>query len=490
MDNRLPVYSINTYLIIGMRPSIAGEAVTISNGQEIGTNCQTLSDKDADNPLDSPIASSKTHYLQSANFLFHGVDWSGNIAVTSPTGTYSLQNVDVYGSVGIRTAWTQATNNVSNAYYFGENSLTGLLMLDDVPNSTKGWEAPYNHSQLMNDLRKWREFIRNLPRDAFFFSGDATKPRDVINRNATDTNAGGKFIYDVAGMDINNDGFVVIDIQDDGTDFEINNSEWIIKNSNFKQQLKLVIFRIRGRTSMNINNAAIMTGEGLKSPGKLSVIFVKVYPEEEFTSVNGSSNQVFNANNIIINGVGFWDLNTIGDANTDTDYGPPTDLGVYLPGASSLHTTNYVKRNLQNKYTEIKISNGQGCGQFISPCVMLENVRFIRGSICTEKSKTTHEPKVKTSEEVMNDLLESIALEEAAVSNLINAEAEKIRWTLGRLPQKPDPKLNTKEIMAIQKQTERTMQAAIKFQMLLQFKLEAVLEAKMEVEIKSSKEYE
>ncbi len=94
----------------------------------------------------------------------------------------------------------------------------------------------------------------------------------------------------------------------------------------------------------------------------------------------------------------------------------------------------------------------------------------------------TDKPTVKNRKEIMNSLLESIALEEAALSYLIKAEAEKTQWALGRLPQKPKPKLNTKEILEIQKQVEKVMRTAIKFQMLLQFKLEDVLKAMKEIE--------
>ncbi len=132
---------------------------------------------------------------------------------------------------------------------------------------------------------------------------------------------------------------------------------------------------------MNMSNSSIMIGEGLVCPEDLSVIFVKAHPEEEFTSFSGSSDQVFDANNLVINGVGFWDLNTIGDANTDINYGPPTDPAVYL---TTFPTTSFVDRAQQDNYTEISISNAQGCGQFISPFVELQDVRFIRCSLCPQ----------------------------------------------------------------------------------------------------------
>ena len=115
---------------------------------------------------------------------------------------------------------------------------------------------------------------------------------------------------------------------------------------------------------MNMSQSSIMAGETSGSGfSGLSAAFVKVHPEEEFQSTSGSSDSVFKANNLVVNRIGFWDLNTIGVANTDTDY------------------SGLVDRNVQNNYTILSINNGQGCGQFISGQVYMQNVRFVR---CTE----------------------------------------------------------------------------------------------------------
>lgn len=416
---RPSIEEIRDWLIIGMRPGAAGQAVTIGSSQEIGANRQTLSGGNPGDPFVSPITPSITppylapsspnlrsvffpdpsaptnparnrwlwdpgiqaHFLPDSNFLFRGVDWSGNVAVTSATGRFSLSNINVFADIGIASTATNAAVNISNSNYFPENSLVGVPMSAAAPDPARGWVAPFDHTQLINDLREWREFIRNLPRDAFFDSGDPANPRDLVNRNSIAGAAGGKLVYDVAGMDINNDGFVVIDVQFDGTDFQVNNSDWVIKNSDPTEEGKLVIFRIRGRANMNMSNSSIMVGEGLVCPDDLSVLFVKAHPEEEFTSFSGSSDQVFNANNLVINGVGFWDLNTIGDANTDINYAPPTDPAVYL---TSFPTTSFVNRAQQTNYTQLSINNGQGCGQFISPFVNFQNVRFTRCAFCPQ----------------------------------------------------------------------------------------------------------
>ncbi len=88
---------------------------------------------------------------------------------------------------------------------------------------------------------------------------------------------------------------------------------------------------------------------------------------------------------------------------------------------------------------------------------------------------------VDPREVIINDLLESIALEETALAHLINAEAEKIQWAVGTLEnqeQTENSELTFEEVLAIQDAVVGVMRSAIKFQMLLQFKLEDIAELK------------
>jgi hypothetical protein len=70
------------------------------------------------------------------------------------------------------------------------------------------------------------------------------------------------------------------------------------------------------------------------------------------------------------------------------------------------------------------------------------------------------------------DLLSSVALEEAALAHLINAEAEKVQVTADRLAG-----LNPAVAVALQRSVRSVVQTAIKMQILLQFKLDRVLAA-------------
>ncbi len=84
-----------------------------------------------------------------------------------------------------------------------------------------------------------------------------------------------------------------------------------------------------------------------------------------------------------------------------------------------------------------------------------------------------------TQEQAFTDLLESIALEETALAHFMNAEAEKVQ-AAGKLFEKGMMKPD--EVISFQRSVAIVMQTSIKIQMLLQFKLEHVLDAKLKLE--------
>lgn len=82
--------------------------------------------------------------------------------------------------------------------------------------------------------------------------------------------------------------------------------------------------------------------------------------------------------------------------------------------------------------------------------------------------------------QALTDLLESIALEETALAHFVNAEAEKIQH-LGALMAAGS--ITPSEALDLQQSVAKVMQVGIKMQMLLQFKLENVLDAKLRLEL-------
>ena len=82
--------------------------------------------------------------------------------------------------------------------------------------------------------------------------------------------------------------------------------------------------------------------------------------------------------------------------------------------------------------------------------------------------------------QALTNLLESIALEETALAHVVNAEGEKIQAMACQMTKACPP--NNCDVLAFQKSVVNVIQTAIKMQILLQFKLENVLEAKVKLE--------
>ena len=99
------------------------------------------------------------------------------------------------------------------------------------------------------------------------------------------------------------------------------------------------------------------------------------------------------------------------------------------------------------------------------------------------------EPKIpkKSQDEALTDILESIALEEAALAHLINAEAEKLQKFGQLICERKN--IKTKEIIEFQQALARVMRIPIKKQLLLQFKLEDILDYKRSFKYKKEKKF-
>ncbi len=79
-------------------------------------------------------------------------------------------------------------------------------------------------------------------------------------------------------------------------------------------------------------------------------------------------------------------------------------------------------------------------------------------------------------EQVCNLLLASIAFEELGLAHIINAEGEKIQAVIGTLPGVTIPGTTINGLISINREVNRTLKTVLKTQMLLQFKLEDVLD--------------
>ncbi|MEK4509783.1 MULTISPECIES: hypothetical protein [Paenibacillus] len=83
-----------------------------------------------------------------------------------------------------------------------------------------------------------------------------------------------------------------------------------------------------------------------------------------------------------------------------------------------------------------------------------------------------------TTADAINLLLISIALEEIGLSHIINAEAEKIQYVVGTLPGLT-PHSSIEDILRVDKDVRATLSEVIRKEMLLQMKLETILNSRI-----------
>ncbi|MBD5084541.1 MAG: hypothetical protein HDT33_05625 [Clostridiales bacterium] len=82
-----------------------------------------------------------------------------------------------------------------------------------------------------------------------------------------------------------------------------------------------------------------------------------------------------------------------------------------------------------------------------------------------------------TKDEALTMIIASIAMEELALSHIVNAEGEKLQYVLGTLPGSHGPCASTQEILAVNKSAAALLDTVMQSQMLLKGKLEKALEA-------------
>ncbi|HBK52725.1 hypothetical protein [Syntrophomonas wolfei] len=78
--------------------------------------------------------------------------------------------------------------------------------------------------------------------------------------------------------------------------------------------------------------------------------------------------------------------------------------------------------------------------------------------------------------QVINLLLASVALEELGLAHIINAEGEKLQAVLGTLPGLTITATSISGLLSVNREVRRSLQTVLKNQMLLEFKLEDILD--------------
>ena len=264
--------------------------------------------------------------------IFQGADWTGNVAVTAGNSGIQLSNCEVYAEYGFVTEDGSPNIGKSGTEWYPtgtDNSPNGPGWATGNP--TKGLIKGVNFNSLLGDLTKLREFVvSQLPADI-----GCSVPNEIKQTTLTEN-------YD--GCDSNNDGLVVIDVNTGGDDWKCEDADWIIQGSGSK----FIVFRFTGEANLLFSNCAILLGNGGIGGGSSSK-FVRNLGAVLVKYENEDSDQVFNGNNVVLNGVGWWDLTRIG-ANS-------------------------------NHQTQIHCSDCQGCSQFIGHSIDFRRVYWNRCSL-------------------------------------------------------------------------------------------------------------
>lgn len=82
-----------------------------------------------------------------------------------------------------------------------------------------------------------------------------------------------------------------------------------------------------------------------------------------------------------------------------------------------------------------------------------------------------------TREDVINQIISSIAMEELGLSHIFNAEGEKIQYVLGTLPGQISPDATIDEVLKVNDSVRNTLDSAVQNQLLLNSKLSTALSA-------------
>lgn len=88
-----------------------------------------------------------------------------------------------------------------------------------------------------------------------------------------------------------------------------------------------------------------------------------------------------------------------------------------------------------------------------------------------------------TKDEALTMIIASIAMEELALSHIVNVEGEKLQYILGTLSRKHEICASTQEVLAVNKSVKELLDTVMQSQMLLKGKLEKALEASGRVSV-------
>ena len=393
--------NIDEFLIIGLTNSGIADAVNVSGGgggdrdsfdqtSQLGADTEFLSDSGGlenldvfgerftenlalPSPLDPTENTGSLIAVETINVpgtdiqaapVGVGIDFSGEIALTSNTGEFNVSNTNIFAGTGIQCASSPSAcaNSISDGnFVYLEDSPepvpdSGQELDSDSP--TTG-VSQFDPNPLLAELAAFEAFVSSATADFTITNNNLRSSNGFDNQNLKD-GSNNPFVFDVAANTVtdgdgpvvfelgNDPGFVFIDIDVGDNDFDLKNTDIIINGGSDVT----AIFRLLNGSNLVANQSTILLGDGgigRNSPDspfvdRIGAIFIPIDEEAD------SGDTTLSFNDTVLNGIGLYDLTSFKDDGVATDEG-----------------TN-----------KINIQNGQGCAQFIGSQVELENVRFNR----------------------------------------------------------------------------------------------------------------
>ncbi|NEP08280.1 MAG: hypothetical protein F6K34_28065, partial [Okeania sp. SIO4D6] len=270
---------IGKYLVVAMGDDAdVGRAFQMSNS-EIGANRDVLSDSsDPDfsvtdggfpNLLDvfKDRSSSGTRWNTSTNpntvsvsddgnlevvSPGQGIDYSGEVALTSNNGRFDFSNSLVFADVGIQGVRNNPAQGTSNSFHadIGETTQSQSDSLGLGSGATGG----NDFTSLLDELNDWKTFIEGLSAEETITNLSPFQNNEARNGVIEGTSGRGLVTTYDASNDTNNDGIVVIDINLGDNDFNLTNLDWAI----LADDGVVPIFRLRNGSNMLMSNVSIL----------------------------------------------------------------------------------------------------------------------------------------------------------------------------------------------------------------------------------------
>ncbi|MCW5775957.1 MAG: hypothetical protein KIS87_05930 [Phycisphaeraceae bacterium] len=346
-------FSINEsrhFLLIGMGPENdfggqkgVGMAVNVNN-YELGANKapvpSTSNFLNGGSSGGPGLLGNVPNIPLNARPVSSGVCGNGNIAITNLRGRFNLQDVGVYGNLGVMTAWSRNNANAGtqNSFHNDPNMFPNTFTSTGFTNpgvnhNTGGFGTFVGPGQADQTRRMDANNYAGVTGDVDFapLRAELAAARSTINGLAQtgvlNVSGNGGKIETHTTITLN-PGINVIDIVTGGSDFLLSNSNLVIDGP----ADAIGIFRVPDNAKFLISNGNILIGNGgIKLGGAV------------FVTDREDNSQHFNFSNTVLNGVAFWSLGLSGG--------------------------------------EINIDNAQGCTQLIADKITLNDVRFCNCSV-------------------------------------------------------------------------------------------------------------